>query len=90
MAIAKGTFNFPFTKEAKDKMIDEAEDRLVEGQLSSVYIRHLITKSRIGDSIPREEWHRLREFAREIPMSQQDLKSDMFRLLKFVQVEDTE
>ena len=90
MAIAKGTFNFPFTKEEKDAMIDEAEGRLVEGELSSVHIKHLITQSRAGESMPRDEWHQLREFAREIPMGQQELKSDMFRLLKFIQVEDAE
>jgi len=92
MTIARGTFTLPFTAADVDELIREIDSRTdaVTDETAKLYMRHLLRIIKAGDTMPREEWHRQRELARDIPIIHQELKTDFYRLLKIVKVEDTE
>jgi hypothetical protein len=91
MTSFQGTFTAPeFTLEdleeieGRDGYPDISEN---ESNTATVYVRHLCRVIRSQEVMDRNEWCQLREFARSFPEEAQQVKRDLFRLLKKVDVE---
>lgn len=93
MTMFKGTFTPPeFTQEdleeieGRDGYADELS--VDDNRLAVVYVRHLCRHVRSQEPMNRNEWGRMREWARGFHDEAQQFKTDVFRLLRQVKLED--
>lgn len=91
-----GKFEPPlFTTEDLDEIESRLQDEYEyegitaeESGAAKVYISHLCRVIRSESNLDRNDWHGFREWSRGISDKAQQLKKDMFRLIKAVQVSD--
>jgi len=86
-----------FSGKAQSPPFYEHDLEEIEGRVETTYtgvqkenVNHLCCQLRNGTPLYRNGWMSLREWARGLPPREQQLKRDLFRLLKAVQVTDEE